>query len=566
MLLVTKTVLSQQFHGVNIIGLEEYPKLGTVMPKFQADKIPAQLRQLQTRLIESGYLSCSLDSVVTDSVTKKISSAYFYLGQRFVWEQLTLSESSKQLISETGYNDKLYVNRTISPGELTYLMTSILSYYENNGFPFVQLKLDNLSGQEGRLIGDILINKGPSVVWGKIEIKGDERVSSDIVKTIVGLREGELFSQEVLNEISIRLKETPYYEEIRASEYEFLEGKCNVYIYIRSKNANSLNAVVGVLPSGTNKINITGDARIKLLNVLNKAEKIDINWRKLMPLTQNLMVNFNYPFWFKSQFGSDIRFDLYKKDTSFIDLNLSAGISYFANNQFQLTGYVNSRRSDIISTVPFQNISVLPNFADVSSTTYGVLIHWTDLDYKFNPRKGIQLMTNISAGSKNIRKNASLPESIYDGISLNSSLVRGDLFVAQFVPLAKRSTLKFGLNGGGILNDVLFENELYRLGGLRTIRGFDEELIFASAYAIGTVEYRFLLEENSALFGFAEYGRFEQNTRTTYIQNALYSLGVGINFETKPGIFSLSYALGTIQNQPLLIRSAKIHFGFVNYF
>jgi outer membrane protein assembly factor BamA len=560
------TLVGQQYQGVDIIGLEEYPKLSTILPKFQREKLPQQLKQLQWKIIENGYLSCRLDSTAQDTVTKSIHTAYFYLGEQYNWQRLIINETTKQLVSEIGFSDKQYVNRNIQPTELSRLLLKILTYYENNGFPFVQLKFDNIKVDNGRLSAEIDIDKGPLIGWGKIEIKGDDAVTPEIVKTILGLKEGDVFNQQVLNEISTRLKEIPYYEEIRPAEYEFLEGKCDVYVYVRSKNANSLNAIIGVLPSSTSKINITGDARVKLMNTLNKAEKIDVNWRKLMPLTQNLMVNFNYPFWFKSHFGSDIRFDLYKKDTSFIDLNISAGISYFVNSKLQLSGYINSRRSDIISTSLFQNINILPNFADVSTLTYGFTLDWNKLDYKYNPRSGWLAQSNLAVGTKTIRKNTALPESVYDNVLLSSSLVRGEIRIEQFLPMGKRSTLKIGANGGGILNDALFENELFRIGGIRTIRGFDEELFYASSFAIATIEYRFLLEENSALFAFVEGGGYEQNTRTYYIRNNLYSGGLGISFETKPGIFSLSYALGALQGQPVLIRTAKIHFGFVNYF
>ena len=45
-----------------------------------------------------------------------------------------------------------------------------------------------------------------------------------------------------------------------------------------------------------------------------------------------------------------------------------------------------------------------------------------------------------------------------------------------------------------------------------------------------------------------------------------FGIGAGINFETKAGIFGLNYALGSQNNNPLSIKNAKIHFGYVNYF
>ena len=47
------------------------------------------------------------------------------------------------------------------------------------------------------------------------------------------------------------------------------------------------------------------------------------------------------------------------------------------------------------------------------------------------------------------------------------------------------------------IGETMFQNELFRIGGLKTLRGFDEESIFASVYSIFTLEYRFILEQNS---------------------------------------------------------------------
>ena len=121
---------------------------------------------------------------------------------------------------------------------------------------------------------------------------------------------------------------------------------------------------------------------------------------------------------------------------------------------------------------------------------------------------------------------------------------------------------KSGLMGG----DNIFENELFRIGGLKTLRGFDEESIFASLYSIGTLEFRYLLEQNSYAYVFSDAAYIEaQSTTDTRITQAL-GFGTGISFETRAGIFSINYALGKLPNNPVDLRGGKIHFGFVNLF
>jgi outer membrane protein assembly factor BamA len=115
-------------------------------------------------------------------------------------------------------------------------------------------------------------------------------------------------------------------------------------------------------------------------------------------------------------------------------------------------------------------------------------------------------------------------------------------------------------------NQNLFTNELYRLGGLNLMRGYTDESVFVSGYSIFTLEYRFLLEQNSFLFAFTDGGYYQRKVVTGFDDFVPYSFGAGISFETKIGIFSLVYALGNEFDNNIQFRNAKIHFGITNYF
>ncbi len=98
------------------------------------------------------------------------------------------------------------------------------------------------------------------------------------------------------------------------------------------------------------------------------------------------------------------------------------------------------------------------------------------------------------------------------------------------------------------------------------MRGFDEESIFASAYAVTTAEYRYLVGLNSYFFVFGD-GDWAQN-KSVQVSNSNTYLGVGLGmaFETKAGIFNISYALGKRNDLQLDFRQSKIHIGYLNYF
>jgi outer membrane protein assembly factor BamA len=209
---------------------------------------------------------------------------------------------------------------------------------------------------------------------------------------------------------------------------------------------------------------------------------------------------------------------------------------------------------------------VLPSFADISTTQYGLSLHAEHLDYRLNPRQGFSVDAEARIGDKVIHKNADLNPVVYDDLELRSTQYHTALHADYFIPLAKQSVIATGIKSAYQYSPVIFRNELFRIGGLKTLRGFDEESINASLYVIGNIEYRFLLEQNSYLLAFVNQAYFRDQSRNAAIYDGSpLGFGGGITFETRLGIFSFIYALGR-ENNEVLLRNGKIHFGLISTF
>lgn len=138
---------------------------------------------------------------------------------------------------------------------------------------------------------------------------------------------------------------------------------------------------------------------------------------------------------------------------------------------------------------------------------------------------------------------------------------------ALYIRLIGNNVLKLGVQGASVFgNSTIFKNELFRIGGLKTLRGFDEESIYTSTYVIPTLEYRFLFAQNSNILLFAEGAWYENNSNGQYLNDTPVSVGAGVNFETKAGILSLNYALGNQMGNGFDLRNGKIHFGLTALF
>jgi hemolysin activation/secretion protein len=219
----------------------------------------------------------------------------------------------------------------------------------------------------------------------------------------------------------------------------------------------------------------------------------------------------------------------------------------------------------------------LPQTSDIRYDQYGIGFRVSEYDYFLNPRKGYGIEFSGGVGIKQIIENSTIKDivlygnsgetySVYDSTKMQYVQYKFSLNADVFIPVAKRATFRTQVNGAHIQAENIFFNELYRIGGIRTLKGFDEQSIFASSYIIINTELRYLLQQNSN-FIFFWNGAWYRNVAVTPVKSDKpFGFGAGLNFETGAGVFSIFYAVGKQFNNTIEFDKAKIHFGFVNYF
>ena len=146
--------------------------------------------------------------------------------------------------------------------------------------------------------------------------------------------------------------------------------------------------------------------------------------------------------------------------------------------------------------------------------------------------------------------------------------------MTKYWPITRQSTFKTTWQAAYLQSQQVALSDLYRIGGNQVLRGFDEESIFASHYQLASLEYRYLLGQNTYLFAFSDVAyvdiqnKITNNNNETEIEHWPFGFGLGLTLETKAGLFGMSYAIGKDSDPSRFVnlRNAKIHFGYVNYF
>jgi outer membrane protein assembly factor BamA len=524
-----------------------------------------ELQNYLFTLYDNAYLTAAYDSLREDSLNL---AAYISTGEIYKWARLGKGNVDEGILSETGFREKLYRDKPLHFRDVKRVQEKILLWCENNGYPFASIKLDSVQVNGNTIAAQLKLTKNNLVRIDSISIRGNAKIAPIYIYRYLGIKPGDLYRESAVRNIGTRIRELPFLRESKPAVVVFTPGSAKVILFLDKKRSSQVDGIAGLLPDNkTGKLLFTGDLHLKLQNSLSHGELIDITARKLQVQTQDVRTHLTYPFLFSTPFGVDHIFKLYKKDTTWVDVQQNIGLQYLLIGGDYFKVFVNTRKSDLLSTKAFQNATALPPYADVSTVLYGIGYRTERLDYRFNPRKGFTIAASASTGNKKIRRNARLNPVVYEQLPLVSAQYNGELEAAVYLPVRERAAIKAGLQGAGIYSSAeLFRNELFRIGGLHTLRGVDEESINASAYSVLTLEYRYLLEQNSYLYLFTDGAWYENRSRDGYIKDTPFGFGAGISFETKAGIFSINYALGRQFNNPIQLRSGKVHFGILSYF
>jgi outer membrane protein assembly factor BamA len=513
-----------------------------------------------------GYLLASADTVFSDSnsVTALINE-----NAMFKTAHLKLGNLNTNLASKLGISEKLFFNKTFNYKEVAKSFEKIILYYENNGYPFATVALDSLEIDQNQLSGQFRVNKNKLFKIDSVRIEGTAKINRGFLYRYLSLKNNMPYNEEILLGISQKIKQLPFVVEQRSQVVKLTDKINKLYLFLDKKEASQFDGIIGLLPDATTKKTVlTGDVKLKVVNgVFRNGETFDLEWRRLQSQTQDFSGHIIYPFLFGSPIGADFAIKIYRKDSTFIDINNNFGIQYYFSGLNYSKFFFRQRNSNLISTSGLDLVTSLPDYADITTQSYGTGIFLEKLNYRFNPRKGVSFFMNAQTGMRTIKKNPKVNEIVYDGLLLRSTQYQIESSLALYIPISGNNIIKFAFRGASIFgNSTIFRNELFRIGGLKTLRGFDEESIFCSTYIIPTMEYRFLFSKNSNLLLFAEGAWYDNNSNGKYLQDTPISVGAGVNFETKAGILSLNYGIGNQFGNGFDPRSGKIHFGLTALF
>lgn len=507
------------------------------------------------------------------------------LGYSYRWVRLRKGNVGSDILGSAGFREEQFRGKIFNPGQYTRRAERMLQFLENNGYPFASIRLDSIEADSGGISAAMNLQLNELITFDTIELIGNANIKKTYLYRYLGIRPGSQYNEQVMQQINSRISQVPFLKTARSSSIYFYGTKAMPILYLDNRKASSVDGVIGFAPNNTqtgatsNKLLITGEANLKLQNLFGSGKSFDLNYRSFLGNSQDLKIKFMYPYILGTNLAMDYELALLKQDTTFLDVKNEFGLQYrfIGTDYFKVFYSIQTTSLITVDTNLVKSTRRLPNASDIRNNTYGIGFKMTRLDYFLNPRKGFGVELNAGVGVKQIVKNPTIDAlvftdinsrqySLYDTMKLKYIQYRFQGNAEYFIPLFSRAALRLQVNGGHIVAENLFVNELFRIGGIRTLKGFDEQAIFASTYLIGNTELRYLLQQNSNVILFWNGAYYRNSVRNPVLSDRPYGFGAGFNFETGAGIFSIFYAVGKEFNNPIDFNKAKVHFGFVNYF
>lgn len=521
-------------------------------------------KQILGELHEMGYLNLASN---WENREGQPDIWQIYTGEKFEWVEISRGNVDPVFLVKSGIDLRQYQKQAVNYRQVALLFEKLLNNSENQGYPFASIGLDSLIRKGNDIAGALDLEMGPFITFDTLKITGNSKTKPEFLANFLQIRPGEAFSQRKINDGVRQVRNLPYLRWSGEPEISFQNEEATLYLPVNDRSINSIDGIIGFLPNELQggRMLVTGQFDLALFNVAGRGRNYELHWQRFNEFSQSLQVSALEPLVLGSALDIRASFFLLKEDTTFLNRDFRIDFGYRLGAKTYLSVFSRRQAGDLLAVSGLSEAKRLPDVGDFRFNSYGLGIEQSWLDDRFFPRRGGLFNLELSVGNKSILVNTAIPEILYEGVDLRTLQydLRGS-FEKHFY-WNSRWGLFSRLSAGWMENPNLFVNDLFRLGGLRTIRGFNENFFFANNFIFLNVEPRFYFDTYSYFMIFADVGRLENRVQQLPADFP-YAAGMGFSLETGSGIFNFIYALGGSNTQDFALNLSKIHFGYTGRF
>lgn len=503
--------------------------------KKQSDSIANQLEKI-------GYIESRLINI--KRINDSIFVSEFYLGDKIKRIKIFYSKESFSQSEIKNISSMVEENYFIIPFEdIENTLKKLTAYKTEKGDPFASINLSEINKKDdSTLTARLLVTTNQKRIIDDYVIKGYEKFPTSYLKYYSGLKKNVIFSQNTILKKNEILNSLGFASTIKPPETLFKKDSTIVYFYLKKTNNNLFDGILGFNTSEeTNRLQLNGYLNLELNNNLNYGEQLLINYKADGQEQVNFKTKATLPYILKTPVGVELQLQIFKRDSTFVTTDQQARLSYQISPSIKsYIGYKNYESSNLLD-----NVVVGGAVEDYSSSfiTGGAQYLKLQNNPFFPIKTSIKLDTELGNRERNDGLKEKQTRISFEGLHIFN--------------LNKTNSIYIQNATSALFSNTYFENELYRFGGINSIRGFNENSIDASLFTVVNTEYRLFLNNSIYAHSIIDLAYFE-NKQLDLKQN-LYSVGFGFGLNTNSGILKLAFANGLIEKRNFELLNSKIH-------
>ena len=514
----------------SLVYQKEFENLKTLNLEIVSVQKKLQLKgYIENELISTKKENDSLYTVKFD-LKKQFYTIYIYYDKNEV--EKSFLDSFLDEVDDSFF--KVPINK------LENSLNYINDYLISKGLPFNSVTLSSLEKRDDKSIkANLVIASNKKRTINSISLKGYEKFPRSFLKHYAKIKESDVLDLNELQRKSQLINQLPFANEFRTPEILFTKDSSSVFLYLEKEKANVFDGFLGFgTNEDNNKLEFYGYLDLRLFNNLNYGEALNIKYRSDGNDQRTFNANLNLPYLLGSPIGIELSLNIFKQDSTFTNTQQVLDVFYQINQKQKIIAGISSRQSNDLTT----NLS--ETIQDYNATFYSIGYHYIserNNDPLFPINFNFQSKLGFGSRTVNSLKEEQSIFSIYSDKIFN---------------LNKNNSIYLKLVSEGLISDQYLTNELLRLGGINSLRGFDENSIYASLYATLNSEYRFRLSSSLYIYSIIDAAYIEN--QLIDLEDKLYGFGLGFGLVTKSGLLKFNYGVGKTGKEKIDFSNSKI--------
>ena len=518
----------------NRIVSEIYYTKKHLQKKDALDEIDKILQQVKKR----GFFTAKIDSI---SKKNKELTAYLDLGKKINEIIIVTKKDNTNGIIDSGID-----SIKIKTREFSDLTNQLLEQIDRKGNSFSEITYVNPLLKNDTLFLEMKISNSSSRKIDKVITRGYEDFPKKFITKYFLIDKNTIFSKQKLNQVSALSNKLDFIKEKKAPEVLFKKDSTHLYLFLDKIGTSSFDGLVNFSSKENGKgLLLNGNLDLKLNNTFNTGEKFEIIWNKVSDEKTDFKINSYVPYILNSKFSTTLEFYLYRQDSTFINTNFELKTDYSINQKSHASILYSSENSNYLLNISNNDLASYSNY-------------FIGLGYELKKSS----TSNLYKHKNGLNLNLTIGKRKTDTESINQLKFHFSAF-ANF-QINNRGYINIKNESGLLTSKNYLFNELFRIGGANSIRGYNEQSIFTNGYSYSNVEFRYSLDKSSYLYSITDLGVYKENTNNKI--KKLIGIGAGYQFKINNNLVNLGYVISTNSDTKVKFNNSRLIIKWTSFF